>query len=570
GLGNAASGSVAGRGGDWDLFHKAPKEIGWRKRLAKVPDGRLPVISVVMPVYRTPLALLERTVLSVITQEYPKWELCIADDGSGDESLREWLESRARGDSRIKLTISDHNRGISAATNAALALCTGDFVALLDHDDELTPDALGEVAGVLAEHPETDAVYSDQDKMDGSGRRYQPFHKPAWSPVFFLGVMYVGHLLVIRRDVMETVGGCDTRFDKVQDYELMLRVSEVTDRIRHIPKILYHWRAITGSVAASHSAKGSIEELQAAAVAAHLRRRKIAAEAVSHPRHAHRVLLEPATDQPQPAISIIIPTAGDSPTLGVCLASIVEKTTYAEYEILLVVRKDPNRTDVQNRNLAAARGIARVRVLEYDFPFNYSRVNNFAADVACGTMLVFLNDDTSVITHGWLESMATHLSLPRVGAVGPRLLYPDGSVQHAGVVLGFRGTADHVMRGFPCDADGYFGSLCVSREVSAVTGACLMTRADTFRSVGGMRECYASVYQDVDLCLRIRQSGHSIIYVANVELVHHESTTRGSGYDRVDREILIDRWREELAADPCYNANFTRNRHDYTLKWAQS
>ena len=552
------------------LKQMVPVKAGWQGRMEKVSLAHHPTISVVMPAYKTPLPLLERAVLSVTYQEYGRWELCIADDGSNDAAIQEWLENRARDERRIQLTINKNNRGISAATNDAISRCTGEFVALLDHDDELTPDALGEIAAFLTEHPETDVVYSDQDKMDETGRCYEPFNKPAWSPVFFLGVMYVGHLLVIRRTILERAGGCDARFDKVQDYELMLRVSEMTDHIRHIQKILYHWRAVAGSVAASTSAKTNIEELQVSAVAAHLKRLGVAARVRSNPRHPHRVLLEPATAQTQPRVSIIIPSAADSPLLADCLTSIVEKTTYLDYEILLLVRKQSSRTEVQNRNLAMARALARVRVVEYDFPFNYSRVNNHAASLAEGTLLVFLNDDTQVITPNWLEIMLTHLSLPGVGAVGPKLLFPDGTVQHAGVVLGFRGTADHVMRGYPGDADGYFGSLSASREVSAVTAACLMTRADTYRFVGGMTECFASIYQDVDLCLKIRQSGLFLVYVANAELVHHESTTRGSDYNRTDREILIDRWREQLGMDPYYNPQFSLERHDYTLKATQA
>ncbi len=561
-----ANGGMIPRAVDWDQFYRLPREIGWRETLAALPDERLPKLSIVMPVHRTPPHLLARAVHSVAAQEYTRWELCIVDDGSNEPSLRAWLEAQAGAEPRIKLAVRAENRGISAATNDALALCTGDFVALLDHDDELTPDALGEFAALLVRHPDTDAAYSDQDKTDEHGRCREPFHKPAWSPVFFLGVMYVGHLLVVRRTLLEKVGGCDPRFDRVQDYDLMLRISEATDRIRHLPKILYHWRATAGSIASSPSAKGSIEELQVAAVTAHLRRRGVAARAVSNSRHAHRVLLEPAPEQPVERVSIVIPTTADSPLLIECLASIVEKTTHSDYEILLMVGMGAGCSAAREETLAAAREIPRVRVVEYEFPFNFSKVNNHAASLASGALLLFLNDDTRVITPDWLGIMAAHLALPGVGAVGSKLLFPDGTVQHAGVVLGFRGTADHVMRGFPNDADGYFGSLSASREVSAVTGACLMLRAETYRSLGGMRECFASIYQDVDLCLRIRESGLSILHVANVELEHRESATRGSSYDHLDREILIDRWRGHLAADPFYSTNFTRNRHDYTLR----
>lgn len=541
------------------------REVTWRDRL-RLARGDSPLISVVVPLHKTPLDLLHRTVQSVLAQEYDTWELCLVDDGSNDRLLTQELASLSQVDSRIKVQLNPENRGISAATNDAIELSTGKFVALLDHDDELTPDALGEVVALLAEQPDTDVVYTDQDKMDRAGCCYQPYHKPAWSPVFFLGVMYVGHLLVVRRSILDQAGHCDPRFDKVQDFELMLRISERTQRIRHIPKILYHWRAVEESLAFSTSAKSSIEELQLAAVAGHLKRRGAKAAPVINNRHPHRIAIEPVQELDLQPVSIIIPSTANKALLMECLTSLVEKTTYPIYEILVLVRKDPTRSETQSSNLAAARRVAAVRVVEYDFPFNYSRVNNLGAREAAHPMLLFLNDDTQVITPNWIEIMVAHLHLAGVGAVGPKLLSPDGSVQHAGVVLGFRGTADHVMRATPGNSDGYFGSLSASREVSAVTGACLMMRAATYQALGGMKEGFASIYQDVDLCLRVWKLGYSIIWVANAELMHHESATRGSDYDRVDREILIDCWHEQLASDPYYNINFTRSRHDYTLR----
>jgi GT2 family glycosyltransferase len=434
----------------------------------------------------------------------------------------------------------------------------------MNHEDILTPDALGEVAALLAEEPDTDGIYSDSDKIDEIGRRYQPFHRPAWSPVYSLGTRYVDHCLVLRRTLFSRIGGFDTRFEKLPEFELMLRLSEVASRIRHIPKILRH--SGTAETVINSSSKTGLEEVQALAVTGHLHRKGISAKVVIHPRHAGRIVLEPAPDIGHGRVSIIIPSTASSPLLADCLRSVVEKTTHADHEILLLLQKDSIRTDTQRENLALAHGMERVRVLEYDFPFNYSRVNNLGASQASGELLVLLNDDTKVITPQWLEIMATHLHLPGVGAVGPKLLYPSGAVQRAGVVLGFRGTADHVMRGFCADSDGYQGSLSASREVSAVTAACLMTRRDTFQSLKGMNEAYSSIYQDVDYCLKVRQSGLSVLYVANAELVHHECATRSPDYNLVDREIFIDRWRRDLRADPWYNIHFTRNRHDYTLR----
>jgi len=546
---------------DWDVPLFFPS---WRERLRKATPAAGLTLSLAMSVHRTPLSLLERAVQSVLNQEYTRWELCMVDDGSQITLLRSRLEAWAESDPRIKVAFHESRKGLCATLNHALARGTGEFVAIISHDDVLTPDALGEVAALLAEQPDTDGVYSDVDKIDETGRCYQPFHRPAWSPVYSLGAMYVDHFVALRRALLPRIGGFDPRFENLPEFEHMLRLSEVTSRIRHIPKILHH-----SGMAEKEStllSKTAVAEVQALAVTEHLHRKGIPAKAVIHPQHAQRIHLEPTADTCHARVSLIIPSAANSPLLADCLRSIVEKTTHTDYEILLLVQKDSIRTDAQLENLELARGMQQVRVLEYDFPFNYSRVNNLGASEASGELLVLLNDDTKLITHGWLEILSTHLCLPGVGAVGPKLLYPTGAVQHAGVALGFRGTADHVMRGFCADSDGYHGSLSASREVSAVTAACLMTRKETFQTLKGMNECYASIYQDVDYCLRVRQSGLSVLYVANAELVHHECATRSSDYNIVDREIFVDRWRGELRADPWYNIHFTRNRHDYTLR----
>jgi GT2 family glycosyltransferase len=550
-------------GEDWDRLLRPIDDRPPMDRVRAYPEERWPLISVIVPNYNTPAKYVALAVRSVFLQEYPKWELCIADNKSTDPEVLSYLHSLEGTDPRIKLKFRDFNGGISASTNSAFALAAGDYCALLDADDELTPDALAEFAAAILEAPETDILFSDQDKIDEQGQPFEPFHKPVFSPVFFLGVMYVGHLLAARTSLIRQVQGCDSAVDKVQDFDLMLRLSDLTSRIRHIPKILYHWRTLPGSLAASSNAKDAISELQLRAVQRHVERHLLPVRPVSHPTLPHRVQLLPGRDFSSTRVSIIIPTKDAPDMIERCLGSIFRLTTHRNFEVIVV---DTGTTDRR------ARAVLRqhpIRLLEDLRPFNFSRVNNEAAARATGDVLLFLNNDTEVVTPDWLQIMLAHLALPDVGAVGPLLLYPNGSVQHAGVVLGFRGTADHVMRGFPPESDGFAGSLACSREVSAVTAACLMMPRALYTELGGMNEAFATIYQDLDLCLKIRETGRTILFVANASLRHHESVSRGSWYDFVDRELIRDRWQEAFRkGDPYHNPNFTLNRHDYTLRGA--
>ncbi len=542
---------------DWDAPLRARPEIPVTDRLARFAPEQCPLISVIVPVYNSPEPFLEAAVHSVLNQAYSRWELLLVDDGSPDARVRGRLQALAALDPRIILLLQPANQGISAATNAGLQRARGSYAAFLDHDDELTADALAEVAVALLDAPETDVVYTDQDKSDENGRVFQPFHKPAWSPVYFLGVMYVGHLLVARTDLVRRIGGCDSRFDRVQDFELMLRLGEQTARIVHLPKILYHWRTLPGSIAGDSSAKGTVDNLQAAAVQAHLDRRRIALRAASHPTLPHRVQLFPVQEDSR-LVSIIIPSKDAAAHISRCLDSIFRLTTHRRFEVIVV---DNGTTEPAALAALAAHPIRRI---DYPGRFNFSRANNLGAAAARGEVLLFLNNDTEVITPDWLQLLLAHLALPQVGAVAPLLLYPHGTVQHAGVALGLRGTCDHVLRGADPAADGYAGSLVCAHEVSSLTAACLMLRRDLYRELGGMEEAYAHIYQDADLCLRIRERGLANLYVPHARLYHHESVSRGQDYDFVDRALLIDRWNPVLqAGDPYYNRNFTRNRPDY-------
>jgi len=455
----------------------------------------------------------------------------------------------------------DENSGISSASNEAIAAATGEFIAFLDHDDALTFDALAEVASVISHNQNVDVVYTDQDKIDEKGAVVDTFYKPDWSPDYFRRVMYVGHLLVVRASLVNSVGGFHTRYDGVQDYEFLLRVSEATSKITHVRKVLYHWRAIEGSIAATPDAKGGIESLQCEAVRAHLDRIGLKREVLSHSTYAHRTVIRPIKGPESARVSIIIPSKNHPEHIGRCLRSIFDRTTYQNFEVIVV---DNGTTDSEALRIM---GSYPIKVVPYDERFNYSKANNLGVACSTGDVVVLLNNDTEVITEDWIEALLANLHQDDVGAVGAMLVYPDMSIQHAGIVLGPRGTADHVMRRFPWQSDGYAGSLSCVREVSGVTGACLMTRKETYREIGGLVEHFCTHYQDVDFCLRIRAQGKRILYVPDARLIHYEGASRGGDYDLLDRLLLQDIWARELVnGDPYFNPAFSLSGLDYSLQ----
>lgn len=404
-----------------------------------------------------------------------------------------------------------------------------------------------------------DAAYSDEDKLeDNSGQLVEPFFKPEWSPEYFRGVMYVGHFLCLRRELASQVG-FDSAYDGVQDFEFMLRLSETAARIGHVPEILYHWRKTPDSVAEKADAKPRIGLLQEKAVNSHLER-------VGLPGHArqlklpHRLSILPLKRESYSRVSVVIPSRDAPKVLERCLRSIFEKTSYPDFEVILV---DNDTTDPASIKLMEQYPVRRI-----PFPgeFNFSRANNVGAESATGDLLVFLNNDTAVVSEDWLQNLAYYAEQPEVGATGALLIYEDSTVQHAGVILGMRGTADHAMRGFPMSVDGYAGNLACAREVSVVTAACLMIRASLFRELGGFNPHYFTAYQDVDLCLRLRARGLRVICTPRACLLHDEFVSRPqSYYDMVDRMLLLDQWEEVIErGDPYYNRNLDLERGDYS------
>lgn len=534
--------------------------LGWvqlaRQRRQSRAWGYRPLISVVTPVYDVAEVWLRACVDSVLAQSYERWELCLVNDGSKAPHVAPVLASYAARDRRIRVETLPHNSGITAASARGLQMARGDFVALLDHDDALSRDALAEVVRLLNQDPCLDLVYSDEDRLEPNGRRVEPFFKPDWSPDLLLSMNYICHLGVYRRSVLEQVGGFRPGYDGSQDWDLVLRFTEATQRIGHVPRMLYHWRKVPSSVAAGGEAKLYAFTAGQRAVEDALRRRgrpgKV--EMTTLGRYRVRYALEH-----EPKVSILIPTRDRADILRTCIESILAKSTYANYEILVL-----DNDSEEQETLALLAGLrAPHRSVRFARPFNWSAINNFGVEQARGEYLVLLNNDTEVIEPGWIEAMLGHAQHPEVGVVGAKLLYPDGHVQHAGVIVGIGETAGHAFKGIEGSDPGYIGMAAVARNYSAVTGACMMVRRDVFESVGGIDEHYEVAYSDIDFCLKVTRRGLRVVFTPDALLYHHESATRGELDPPEDKRRFRERWAEVIARDPFYNPNLTRTTTDF-------
>ncbi|WP_430913974.1 glycosyltransferase [Methylobacterium sp. sgz302541] len=522
--------------------------------------GARPRFSILTPVYDVERRFLEAAVSSVIAQWYPDWELILVDDRSTDPETRAGLEAIAH--PRIEVIFSPENRGIAATTNAALAQASGDYVVFLDHDDALTPDCLYELA-LAIDRTGADYVYSDEDKIDAEGRFSSPFFKPDWSPDALMSIMYTCHVTAMRRALVEEVGGLRAGYEGAQDYDLALRVSERTQRIAHVPKVLYHWRTLPASLASTMAAKPYAHESVRRLKEDALSRCGISGrvEAVASLPGQFRVNYAPVGE---PLVSIVIPTRDNHALLAACIDSILTRSTYATIEIAVL----DNGSEEPATRAALARLAKRekVSVISDPRPFNYSAINNLGAAATRGEILLFLNDDTEVVTPDWLERLIGYAQRPHVGAVGARLHFPDGTIQHCGVVNLLDGPGHAFYRrdgGKPAD----FGRDTLDYDWLAVTGACLAVERGKFERVGGFDESLPVAYNDVDLCLRLHEAGLYNVVCQAARLVHHESASRGS--DERDREkqarLLRDRHRlfalhpRHLARDPFHNPNLQPN-----------
>ncbi len=524
-----------------------------------------PLISVVIPAYDTDEAYLRAAIGSVRAQLYENWELCIADDASPGAHVWPLLQGAAAQDSRIKIVRREENGHIAAATNSALALASGDFVALMDHDDLLPEHALYEVARELAAHPETDIIYSDEDGIDADGLRSEPYFKTDWNLDLLHGHNMVSHLGVYRRSLVVELGGMRVGYEGSQDYDLVLRAFERCGeaRIRHIPAILYHWRKGQGSFSQSWMDRCVLNAKRA--VAEHLERIGSGARVTGSPTVAQWLRVVHPVPQTAPLVSVIIPTKDRAALLERCVDGVLSRTNYAEVELLIVDNgsTEPAATALLDR-LA---GNKRIRVLHRPGVFNYPALNNEAVREAAGEIVLLLNNDVDVINGEWLTEMVSHAQRPEIGAVGAKLLYPDGRVQHAGVVVGMGGVAGHQYVGSRGDDPGYFGHLCLVRDVWAVTAACLAIRRETYLAVGGLDDQNLTVaFNDVDFCLRVAERGLRNLWTPYATLYHLESVSRGVDTDpvrhaRFAREVayMHQRWGHLLQRDPFFSPNFTLN-----------
>jgi O-antigen biosynthesis protein len=539
----------------------ARRESVLRKRLSE--HTRAPLMSVVMPVYNPPIEFLDKAIQSVLDQVYENWELCIANDASTDPAVTSTLNRWADQDARIIVTNRKENGNISLASNSAAELAGGEYLVLLDQDDELTPDALGEVALYMGEKPETDILYSDDDKIDSKGRRYSPQFKPDWSPELLLSYMYFSHLFVIRRHLYLELGGMRVGFEGSQDYDLALRATERSKQIGHIPKILYHWRAVPNSTAASGGAKPESFAAGRNAIQDAFDRRGIQAS-VFQPDWAVKAkcgIFSHRFPDDGPSVAIIIPTKNNLELLKRCIDSI-KKTTYQNYELVIIDNEsdDPVTLDY-------LKSIPH-RVLRIPSPdgFNFAAINNRAVEQVNTDYVLFLNNDTEVISAEWLSEMVGYLRMSGVGAVGARLLLPDGRIQHAGVVHGYynrmSGPAFKLM---PATDNGYLSYAKVTRNYSAVTAACMLTSKVLFANLGGFDEQnFGVAYNDVDYCYRLFAAGYRVVYCPQAELVHHEGASRGFRDNPREPAGFLQKYSDRV--DPYYNPNLSLRDERFAIK----
>jgi O-antigen biosynthesis protein len=555
---------------DYDTLTDADR-AAIRAHISALPDR--PVISILMPVYNPPEALLREAIASVRAQLYPHWQLCIADDASPSPHVAPILRQAAAEDTRIRWTRRPENGQTAAATNSALALASGTWVALMDHDDLLPEHALYEVAAEIAAHPDALVIYSDEDRIDTGGHRFAPYFKPDFDPDLLLGQNYFCHLSVYRRDLLQRLNGLRSGFAGAQDHDLALRATAAVapSQVRHLPSILYHWRQVGGSVSSSDTGIDLCADASRRAVRDHLASHAGQVEVTTAPLAPQYNRVHWPLPDPAPLVSIIVPTRDRAALLARCLDGVLHRTDYAPIEVLVI---DNGSKQPETLNLfAKISADPRVRVLPMPGPFNYAALNNRAAAMARGAVLLLLNNDVDVIDRGWLREMVSQALRPDVGAVGARLLYANGTLQHGGTVLGVGGVANHYRTGAPRHSPGPFGLLALARSASAVTAACLAIRRTVFDAAGGFDQDHLAVaFNDVDLCLRLRTLGYRNVWTPFAELYHLESVSRGqdkagAAKERFQREqdTMFSRWPGTLHADPYWNPNLSLAEPNGTL-----
>lgn len=530
-----------------------------------------PCFSIAVPLYQTKEKYLREMIESVQAQTYTNWELCLADGSGREHSLQPVVGEYIAKDKRIKYCLLDSNEGIAGNTNEALKMADGDFVVLTDHDDLLSPEALYQCAKAVQKEPQTDVIYSDEDKVDMSGKKFfEPHFKSDYNIDLLCTMNYICHLFVVRKDVMERAGLFESCYDGAQDHDFILRCTEKAEHIVHIPKVLYHWRCHAQSTSENPESKLYAFENGCKAVKAHYDRIGVPAEVVQGPFYGmyrtHYLWKE------QPLVSILIPNKDHAADLKKCMDSIEEKSTYRNFEFIIV-----ENNSTEEETFAYYKEIEKrdnVRVLYYKEDFNYSRINNFGAKEANGEYVLLLNNDTEMIEPDSIKEMLDVCMRPDVGIVGAKLLYEDNTIQHAGVIIGFGGVAGHAFIGQDRDDNGYFSRIISVQDLSAVTAACLMVRRSVFDEVEGLNEEFKVAFNDIDFCLKVRKAGYLVVYNPYAQFYHYESKSRGQedSADKVARfqqEIGLfgERWGELLEhGDPYYNPNLTLDKADFSLK----
>ena len=530
-----------------------------------------PLISVAVPAYRTPEKFLAQMIDSLLAQTYGNWELCIANGSPEDSAMKKVLEEYTKKDSRIRVSELTENKGIAGNTNAALEMAQGEFVGLLDHDDLLAPNALYEIVRALDEDRNLDAVYTDEDKVTTElDEHFQPHLKPDFNLDLLRSNNYICHFFVVRRSIVQKVGGFCKEFDGAQDHDFIFRCIETAEKVGHIPEILYHWRTHKASTADNPASKMYAFDAGKRAIEAHLKRTGTEGIVSHTPDLGFFRVKYPV--QGQPLVSVIIPNKDEKETLKACIDSIREKTEYPNYEIIIV--ENNSTTDEIFQYYKELSQDPRIRLLRWKKEFNYSAINNYGVRHANGEYLLFLNNDVTVITPGWIKELLGVCQRPEVGAAGVKLIYPDNTIQHAGCVIGLGGIAGHMFVDMPANRTGYLHKASILQDMSAVTAACMMMKRTAFEEAGGFTEKLSVAFNDVDLCLKVRKNHKLIVYDPYVQLYHMESKTRGAE----DNKEKVRRFQEEIEymrcqwldilkkGDPYYNKNLSLTKWNYSLR----
>lgn len=559
--------------GEWYDLTKPSEEELEKQRQTVFPYQ--PKLSIVIPAYKTPEKYLREMLDSILHQTYRNWEVCVANGSPKGEGriVEKVMKQYAEKDDRFRYCNLGENLGISGNTNAAIEMADGDYIVLADHDDTLPEHALFEVAAAVNDHPACDVIYSDEDKLDmDGGALFDPHFKPDFNPDLLTSVNYICHLFVVKRELLEKVGGFRHEFDGAQDYDFIFRCTEAAREIHHIPKVLYHWRCHQDSTASNPESKLYAFEAGARAVMAHYERCGIPARKVEKGVD-YGIYHTTFEIQGTPLVSVVIPSKDHHKDLDLCIRSMIQRATYQNLEFV-VIENNSTEQETFDYYERIQKEFPQVRVVTWEREFNYSAINNFGARYAKGEYLLFLNNDTEIIEPSMIEEMLGFCQREDVGITGARLLYQDDTIQHAGVVVGFGGIAGHTFIGLHEAENSYFHRAMCAQDYSAVTAACMMTKASVFGEVGGFTEELAVAFNDIDYCMKVRAAGKLVVYAPYAKLYHYESKSRGledtpEKVARFNREIAIfaRRWPKILQeGDPYYNPNLTLRKSNFALR----